>query len=327
MSTNIDGFKEVECPFCSAKYRVPETVYYSTCPYCGTTFKMDSPDEEIAHYLFKLMYDDASAYKKAKTFASLMVGAVKDLDVKASYKGAMLYYIPTYIYEIRVRAICSGVSKVVEGEDSKYISIGGGEDAKYYNIPATDNLPIPIPEGYRYPARMKEYFKPSILKSGVYIQPSLNPMEYFQSLKRRSIDEAMYEARISCPTGKIELIDESKYIGIHHYPFWDIKYEYNGGVYRAVVDGTDGTIVYLEYPIDLKRGIPASISLILSDIAVGVLTGIAVEIANPSSFLTVFITGSLMFTPGVIYGLRKLLGRREIYRYNPKEEESFLPIR
>ncbi len=320
-------FKSITCPYCSAEYKVPKTVYYATCPYCGTTFKLDSPEEKIEHFLFKISYDESDAYRKAKSFAQLLVGAAKDLEFGASFKKAELYYLPIYIYEIRVEAYCEDLSDVDTSRGSKFISVGGGEDVKYYVVPAVENPPIPIPEDYLFPARMKEYFKPSILEKGMYLQPELNPMEYYEIYRSKSIGEAMEEAKISCPNSSISLKDESRYVGIHHYPFWDIIYQYRGGEYRAVVDGADGTIVYLEYPLDWSRGLPAALGLFLADISTGLLTWAASQIFQSYNPSISFLLGLISFAPGLTYGLTKLIGGKEIYRYRQSEEESFLPIR
>ncbi|ADM27716.1 zinc finger TFIIB-type domain-containing protein [Ignisphaera aggregans DSM 17230] len=311
MSESID----IKCPYCGAGYRVPRTVTYATCPYCGTTFKLDNPSEKIDHYLFKALIDDQKAFNIIKSFASQQVGAEKDLIDRASFVSSKLFYIPIYLYEARVRALC-------RDGDKEY---HGGESYNQYIVIAIDNPPIALPTDYGFPARMREYFKPTISRNYIYLQPVKDPIAIFEGLKRRDISEAMNEAREACPSSDIKLADESRYIGLAHYPFWQIEYSYKGNIFRAIVDAADGTILYLEYPLNIKNATKALIGVIAGTI-IASLIGTTIAIQSNTAFIG-GLASFIAFTPALYISLSMLLKRKATYMYNPEEEAEFLPTR
>ncbi len=321
-------YKQVRCPYCSAEYRVPATVTYATCPYCGTTFKLANPEEKIEHYLFKTIIDKNQAYRLARGFAAQQIGVAEDVEENSSFSKAKIYYVPIYIYEINILAPCKEeleeLKKEKEGNELK-LSIHGGEEVEYKLVIATDDLPIPIPPDYYFPARARMYFKPTILKNGVYLQPTKDPMKVFEEVKQPSLKKAVEEAKISCPSG-YEVIDESKYVGIAHYPFWDITYTYQGKEYRTIVDAADGTIVYLEYPLSWKGRVVNFAgglgTLIGSSIIGGIITYEFMQI--PTYGLA---GGAIVALPALLYTAYRLFRFKGIYKFKPGEEAIFLPVR
>ncbi len=320
-------YKLVKCPYCGAEYRIPETVTYATCPYCGTTFKIENPEEKIEHYLFRMIIDKNNAYRLAKSFATQQIGVAEDLADNAEFRSAKIYYVPVYIYEVKILAPCKEELEELEKEKESSIELGvhGGEEVNYVLVVANDNLPIPLPENYSFPARARMYFKPSILKNGVYLQPLLDPYEVFEEVKQPSLKQAVEEAEMACSNG-YEVIDESQYLGIAHYPFWHIKYSYKGKEYQALVDAADGTIVYLEYPYSLKGRLIGFTGGLGALIGAGLIGGvIADKIAG--LFTAGFIGGALTASPGLVYTLINLARFKGVYRYKPEEEAIFLPVR
>ena len=328
------GFVRVKCPYCGAEYKVPATVTYATCPYCGTTFMINKPGERIEHYLYRLIIDKNKAYRLARDFATQQIGVVDDLVEKASFKSAKLYYLPIYIYEINVKVPCKEEAETLEKQEEEImehkarelkLKVHGGEETEYVLKPAIDKIPFPFPQNYGFPARSRMYFKPTILKNGVYLQPTLDPIKIFEEVKKPSLRKAVEEARISCSHG-YEVIDESKYNGLAHYPFWHIVYTYNNRDYNAVVDASDGTIVYLEYPLSMKG------RLMVFGGGLGVLglsSGIgaylsASLIGDP---LPGLIGGLVTGLPGFLYGAYRVARFKGEYRFRPGEEAVFVPPR
>ncbi len=332
MSKESQSYKTVKCPYCGAEYKVPPTVTYATCPYCGTTFKVDNPEEEIEHYLYKLNIDKNTAYRLARDFATQQIGVVEDLAQAASFKEAKLYYMPVYIYEINVKAPCREELEELKKEEEEAeekreirISIHGGEEIDYITKPATSVLPIPLPMDYGFPARARIYFKPTILKNGTYLQPLFDPMQLFRQVKQPYIAKASEEARISCSNG-YELIDESKYRGIAHYPFWLVKYTYQGKEYTALVDAADGTIVYLEYPLSMRGRLVGFAggtgTLVASSIIGGLVSNALMESLTPG-----LVGGALAALPAFAYTAYRLARFKGVYKFKPGEEAVFLPVR
>jgi len=320
MSQIDQSMREVKCPYCSATYKIPSTVSYATCPYCGTTFRIDKPGEEVEHYLFKAIYDESRAYKLVKAFAVMQAGAARDIEAAASYVAGRYYYLPLYSFNISIIAKCPGEN--IEGDgDNVYMNVHGGEDVRQYVIPALKNPPIPIPENYRFSARFKEYFKPVILRNGTYLQPDVDPGVILEELKAPSIEEARREAMDACPGSKITIEDHSKFAGLYHYPFIEITYRYNNEDYRAVVDATDGTVVYMEYPIDRRRALKETAGLM----AIVALSGVIGLLAS-SSVIGLYM-GLAAAAPPSLLQVFKLMRHRAVYMFKPSEEASFLPVR
>lgn len=305
----------VKCPYCGAEYSVPRSVTYATCPYCGTTFKLNNPGEKVDHYLFKVFIDDQRAFSLVKSFSSQQVGAEKSVVSEASFTSSKLFYIPIYLYEVKVKALCRDGSS----------DFHGGESYNQYVVAAVDELPITLPRGYGFPARGREYFKPSISRNYVYLQPLKDPTAVFEELKRGDINEALSEAREACPSSNIELVDESRYVGLAHYPFWEIEYSYRNEVFKAVVDASDGTIVYLEYPLSMKNSFKALVGVFTGAITASLIG--AMIATQSSTALIGGIASFITFTPALYISLSAFLKRKGRYTYNPKEEAEFLPTR
>jgi DNA-directed RNA polymerase subunit RPC12/RpoP len=323
---------KVRCPHCGAEYEVPETVTYATCPYCGTTFKISNPEEKIEHFLYRMLIDKNRAYRLARDFATQQIGVAEDLADKAAFNAAKLYYLPIYIYSIDIKAPCKEEERQLEKEEEVEaetrelkLKVHGGEEAEYVIVQALDNPPIPVPENYGFPARARMYFKPSILKDGVYLQPLKDPMKVFEEVKRPSLEKAAEEGRISCAKG-YDIIDNSRYEGIAHYPFWHITYSYNNKSYQAVVDAADGTIVYLEYPLSLRGrllGITGGLIILLASSGIGAY----ISAALMGDLYPGLIGAALASTPAPAYTFIRLVRRKGKYLFKPGEEAVFLPVR
>lgn len=315
--------ERVSCPFCRAEYTVPKTYTYATCPYCGTTFRLGRPDAKVDHYLFAAVIDKNSAYRYVKEFALMQVGVAEDLDVNSSFESSYLYYIPLYLYEVNIKAVCRGGQEVVDDIGVK-IDVHGGEETAYIVKPAVQSTPIPIPQGYGFPARGRRFFKPAVLSDGVYLQPSLDPEAVFEHVKRPYLDKAVNEAAISC-RGGYDVNDSSRFIGIAHYPFWLVRYRYRGKAFIAVVDAADGTVLYMEYPLSPKRRMKGLLGGVLA-LIMGISIAILISVFAGSA-LTGFIGGAIAALPGFGVALSRFIKSMNIYRYRPGEEAVFIPMR
>ncbi|MEM1542145.1 MAG: hypothetical protein QW101_06190 [Ignisphaera sp.] len=316
--------KRIVCSFCKAEYTVPTTIVYATCPYCGTTFRLDKPDATVEHYMFSALLDKNSAYRYLKEFALMQIGIAEDFEVNASFESSYQYLIPLYLYEINVKTLCSKGKESID-KDKVEIDIHGGEETAYIVTPATKNIPIAIPSNYSFPARGRRYFKPTVLKEGTYVQPTLDPNQMFEYVKQPYLHKAIEEARISCGES-YEVNDNSRYVGIAHYPFWLINYRYRDRRYKSIVDAADGTVLYLEYPMSYGKRLQGLIG------GLGV-SGIAIAIASVISLIALsapipgLIGGLMTSLPGLGVALQKFLRSVGIYRYKVREELVFAPVR
>lgn len=323
MSGVVDKNK-FRCSFCSAELEVPKTYTYATCPYCGTTFRVDKPDAKVDHYLFTVSYDKNAGYRLVKEFALMQVGVAKDLDVNADFESAYQYFVPLYVYEVNVKALCKEGSEKTE-EDKVEVDIHGGEEVAYVIVPAVNAIPIAIPSNYSFPARSRTYFKPSVIREGVYLSPTTDPETLFGKVKEPYISKTVSEAKTACGYG-YSLVDNSKYIGIAHYPFWLIKYRYRGREYTSILDAADGTVLYLEYPLDSSSRLKGLVGGIAAT-AVAIILGGMLSLSLVSDSAGGVIGGAIASIPILFIALQKFLRTRGVYRYKPSEEAVFAPIR
>ncbi len=330
------GRYRVKCSFCGAAFYVPKHVKYATCPYCGTTVALEtrkSLEETRQHYMFRVYVSGNKAYDVAMGFASAQWGAPSDLRERSSLTGMRLHYIPLYIYEINITADCKGFKKsimplIYVERYLPYVMKKAGEEAAQVSAPAIAPLPIPVPPTYGFPARGREYFRPSKLKQGRYYQPNLDPDKVLERLKRGYRERAMEEAAEACNLvhAEITIEDKSRLIGLAHYPFWEITYSYGGETYRAVVDAADSTVVYLEYPIAARSrliGLAGAAGLLLGS---AVLGGIITAIAGPH-LLAGAAAGFAASLPGAYQLLTRSGTGRGVYRFRPEEEGVFASVR
>jgi len=124
-----------------------------------------------------------------------------------------------------------------------------------------------------------------------------------------------------CPGSKIAIEDHSKFTGLCHYPFIEITYRYKDDDYRAIVNATDGTVVYMEYPIDRRRTLKETAGLM----AIVALSGFIGLLAS-SNTIGLYM-GLVAVAPPSLFQVFKLMRSRAVYTFKPGEEASFLPVR
>lgn len=315
---------EFSCPFCKAKFDVPKVYTYATCPYCGTTFRIDNPEAHVEHYIFTASYDKNSVYRLLKEFALMQVGIAEDFESATEFESSYMYLVPLYIYEVNVKAGCRGGKE--EAEEGKVeIDVHGGEETAYIVTPAAQGLPMHIPEGYSFPARGRRFFRPAIVGEGVYLQPSLDPEAVFKSVKEPYVSKAVSEAVAACGDN-YDLVDNSKYVGVAHYPFWLVRYRYRGRTYTSVVDASDGTVLHLEYPMGVKSrvvGLVGGVAIVLAAAAIGgLITGAALGLPIHG-----FLGGALSSLSALGVAVGRFIRSKGVYRYRPSEEAVFVPMR
>ncbi len=306
MMREKEGMIELRCPYCGAEYRVPKGTVYATCPYCGTTVRIGEKRVEERHYVFRLMIDKNRAYRDLVEYAEQQWNSVHGLSAKASMNKAILHYLPLYIVRINIR---------VESEE-------GREYKKYVSALAMKQPPFPLPPDYGFPVRGRDSFKPAIIKNTRYYMPNLPPALVVSRLKAEYLEEAKELAEA---LGGAKIIDESGLEGIAHYPFWEIRYVYKEKNYRGIIDGADGTVVYLEYPLSMTGRImtlSAGTAILLGSTGLG--AGIGLVAQHPLAGL---IAGLISGVAGAVRLYTASFSPIGRYRYNPAEEGYLAPVR
>jgi len=212
----------IQCPFCGAKYEAPPGRRFYVCPYCGTALSEGKTYENV--YIFKPTVDKTAAFKAVLNFRP--TAAPEDLPA-ASPVEAELHFLPLYLY---------------------YVSFPPLDQlATYATALATSSPPVPLPTGFRFPARWRTPFKPTLERVGVFHSPDLDPEAAFTSLQ-----EVVEEARAYAQVFKVKISVVWRLEGLVYYPIWRLAYDYRGRRYSAAVDATDGTVLYMEYPISAR---------------------------------------------------------------------------
>ena len=291
------------CPYCGAEFEIPQGVPIATCPYCGTSIKVETGEHFKEHYLFRVNYDYNAAYEKLLAVVSREVGSPKDLSTSSAPTGGTLYFIPLYVFHIDLKAM-HGRGKV-------------SEEVEDVATLASKDVPVPIPEGYKFPVRGRLYFDPKVVKGGKYLSPLIDPEKALQLVESPFRDKVMKEALLETGSKLIKIESHSEFIGLAHYPFWEVKYSYKGEEYRGYIDACDGTVVYAEYPKSLEvRVLASTLALLASSLLGGLLTAMLGLRVSPLEGL---IGGLLTSLPALIITLRRGIGERGLYELKVEE--------
>jgi len=245
---------EVQCPTCSAKFKVPDTVSVVTCPYCGTTFHVHTGEEaKEEHYFFPPMRKDAAGV--LLKFLSRQYGAPADIT-GARVTKKELHWVPVYFFYLH-------------GKSERWSTI---EEIRFVGIPAGSPFKELLKE-YPFPIRGKRFFDESVVGKGKYYEPELSKEE--AEVMARTFMESALRSEASEEDKSLGAYEiEVKYQGLVHYPLWEVHYEYGGEGFAGYVDGTDGRVIRGEYPLMSSARKKATV-LGIGVIAAGLIFGIA----------------------------------------------------
>lgn len=262
---------EVQCPTCSAKFKVPDTVSVATCPYCGTTFHIHT-NETSDHFFFPLSKKDAGG--ALLKFLSRQYGAPADIT-GAKIKKKELHWVPVHFFYLH-------------GRSKRWPTI---EEVMFIGIPAGSPFQSLL-TGYPFPIRGKRFFDEAAVSKGKYHEPEV-PKEKAEEIARQTLLSALEgEARQEDKRlGEVDM--EVRYQGLVHYPVWEIEYEYGGESFKGYVDGSDNRVISAEYP--LMSGARKKATAIGGVLAgMGVLIGLlATPIGGGWSFLGAVVPGAV----------------------------------
>jgi hypothetical protein len=276
----------IRCPFCGAEYEAPPGRRFYVCPYCGTVVSGGKTYDSV--YIFKPRADKTAAFQAVLNLKP--IGSPDDLP-QATPTAAELHFLPLYLYHVSFQPLPE-----LETDAAAL---------------AMSKPPVELPRGYRFPTRWKTHFKPSLEKIGVFHQPDLDPNSAFHSLR-----EVVEEAEAYASVFRTRVTVSWRFEGMAYFPVWALKYEYRGRRYAAAVDATDGTVIWMEYPLS-KRGRAQAISFAaataLGSAALGTLA--AALWASPA----LGTLGGLMASAGAAWRLAAFAAaRRGVYKAEAK---------
>ncbi|NHV07156.1 MAG: zinc ribbon domain-containing protein [Thaumarchaeota archaeon] len=245
--------KQVKCPNCGASFEVIETASFTTCPYCGYTFNLQTLQEWV-HYFFPVYFNQNSAWLKLKSFILRRYGVPHDFYESSNITNITLHYIPLHVFHTEAEATCQS----------------GKGTATYHKVL---DLAIPAYNGFwfdsllrshKFSVRGRIFFKPSVLERGKYYPPSISS-ESAKILSQSIVNSlVLREANESCKGySRISKVDVN-YVGLVHYPIWEFYYNYKNESYKGLIDGTNGRVMFVEYPLSRE----AKTFLLVSSVAI-----------------------------------------------------------
>jgi len=243
-------FTVLRCPYCGATFGAPHMVNAATCPYCGYYFYVKSGKDVGEHYYFKVVFSSGRAFQRMLSFIARNFGAPEDFASATSLRSATLHYVPIHA----VHAEAEGECEYHEGLWFwKKSYTGDFIEVRDIFLPATTKFPyLDELKGYRFSLRGREYFKPRVMKIGKYY-----PIESDKETALKAADNAirnslMKDLESGCAGRKTITDVKLKYLGVTHYPLWELRYEYRGIPLVGLVDASSGRVVFAEHPIAWK---------------------------------------------------------------------------
>lgn len=269
---------EVECPYCGAKFKIPESAGEATCPYCGAVFivKRGAGEKtEQKHFYFPIdrRFDP---YERLMRFLLRQFASPRDLWRMSSLTKRVLHYVPVYYFYAHVVGEVLGRSNQF-GEKAVRV-----EETTHITIPASKTFFDKLLYDYPFPLRGRRFFNPEIMEMGVYYEAKIDGKEALEIAETIVSERVKKEAADSIKTvfHFKPLVFQVEPRGLVHYPIWEVEYAYMGGKYRAFVDGSTGTVIRAEYPQTVKGrtlalGAAATLFLagLIGGLGYGALTG------------------------------------------------------
>lgn len=257
--------KEIKCPHCGANFEILEDVSFTSCPYCGYTFNVQTM-QEWEHFFFPVYVTHDLAWTKLRSFILRRYGVPHDFNEEANLTNVALHYVPLHVFHAEAEAECKS-------------SKGTAVYHKVFDliIPAFNGLWFDsILRNHKFSVRGRIFFKPSILKRGKYYPPTLGSQEAKSIVQNIASSSVLNEARESCK-GNYNLSKvEINYVGLVHYPIWELHYNYKNESYKSLIDSTNSRVMYVEYPLSREARIfllSASAFLVFSCSLGGLIVG------------------------------------------------------
>ncbi|MBO3768715.1 MAG: zinc ribbon domain-containing protein [Thermoproteota archaeon] len=276
--------KQVKCPNCGATFDVIETASFSTCPYCGYTFNIQTL-QEWTHYFFPVYFNQNSAWLKLRSFILRRYGVPHDFYESSNINNITLHYVPLHIFHAEAEATCQ--HKKSSATYHKVLDL---------TVPAYSGFWFDsILRSHKFSVRGKTFFKPSILEKGKYYPPSISS-ESAKNLSQSIITSlVLREANESCRGySQVSKVDVN-YIGLVHYPIWEFYYSYKNESFKGLIDGTNGRVMFVEYPLSREAKtflLVSSVAIVTASSLGGMLIGL-VLVGNAILGFCLGLVGSL----------------------------------
>ena len=285
------GAQNFFCPECGAPISIPKSSIAVSCPYCNATLIKQKMDEE--KLFFPTSYDKSQAFTKLHWFLQNRFGIPEDITTEFTPKNVKLTYVPVYVYTVKAEL----TPEIIETEMKGII----GTNKLWYGSHI---------ENYKFAVKSKIYYKADEIKGIVLEQDITKEMagkkanDFGYTLASR--DRKRFNIK---GNPKIDI----KYEGLIYYPLYEVEYSYKGHSFKGILDGTNGVVVYSEYPMGTKTKIVLRtiglIYILLSGIA-GIIEGIIFW--DAISMLIVMLQGLIIGIGLIAAAKSKKKGAEEI---------------
>lgn len=225
---------KVRCPKCGAEFEAEGGVV--TCPYCGFQIRFG----ESRTFTYPLRVEDP--WKPLVSFIRLQRLSPNDVEWKGQLVERELLYVPFYVFFVNARGMARASSD----------GLVNVEFFNYITVPAAEGFDELI--SYPLPTRGRRYFDGRV--EGRLVEKTLSEDEARERLRETVQDLLGKEVRRHFRWGRfvVDVPDlDVTPDGLVYYPVWRVRYRYGLLTYRAYVDGADGRIPYVEFPIALPK--------------------------------------------------------------------------
>jgi len=311
----LTGLKEVVCPYCGARFKVPASAGEATCPYCGAVFVIsekgsEKPSQTHFYYPVDKRFDP---YDRLMRFLLRQYAAPRRLREYSTITQRRLHYVPVYMFFAKAVGKAQGRSRMY-GERAILV-----EESRMITIPASKTPIDRLLENYPFPLAGRRFFNPDIMKASVYYEPRLDEADALEIAKANILERLRLEAAESLKEVYhfvVQVLNVQPR-GLAHYPVWEVRYRYMGDEYTAYVDGATGVVIRAEYPQTVKgRGL--AIGAAAATLGAGLAGGIGFMALAGShwpgiwALLAGIITGGAAAAPAFSRGVRRKVSVTEL---------------
>jgi hypothetical protein len=239
--------QSIVCSHCGGPIDFEPGELYATCKYCGYTTVIETGEPfSFDHSLLLNKYDQVAISTVTKSWMTSGFLKPGDLTRKSKVLEQNLLYLPFWVISAKAKSSYKGIFErisppiIKEGTLEKEYNWlvlareASGFPSREFDVPLEGKIPFDF-------RRIEKFAK--ILNSEIGKDEALE-------LARQQID-AHHRFLLQKDMDRIiEMVLELdvKQMVYLHAPIWFIKYEYKGGSYQIIIDGSEGTVLKGDIP-------------------------------------------------------------------------------
>lgn len=286
------GNQNFYCKECGAPLSIPKGAVAISCPYCGFTLVQKDMTQEV--FFFPVSYIQQTAAERLSWFLLNRFGIPPDICQCYQPQSVNLGFVPVFIYYIKA----SVTPQIYEVDTRGILGVRSSWFAQHL-------------KDYKFSVKGKIFFKADAVQGSV-MKPELTPDQVnaeSNALAHKMAQEDVKRFNISAP----RYVNDIRYLGMVYYPFFEIYYNYKGKMFKGLVDATNGTVCYSEYPMcSSTQTIVRMVGLIYLMISVLVGLLLAFVLLSPPGGIIAAIQGLIIGLMLIFSTGSKQKGKEEI---------------